>query len=165
MQYVNWCQTDDLGPDANNVTMKSKCFHNFSWGFSFDYKSNNKMFTDDIFQESNEQFLYFKFFAEDILFKDLFCLRGIGFRLYPEIFYFITQWSCSALGSLWEMSDSIPRDQGWACVLFKRTQRSCVLLHYIAFFCILYKKNSAFFAFFYVLIKERCVLWILLRSL
>ena len=49
------------------------------------------MFTDDIFQESNEQFLYFKFFAEDIFLKDLFCLRGIGFRLYPEIFYFITQ--------------------------------------------------------------------------
>ena len=50
--------------------------------------------------------------------------------------------------------------QCWACILFKRTQRSCILLHSFqknatfsrsfAFF----KKNAAFFAFFYVLYKR-----------
>ena len=35
----------------------------------------------------------------------------------------------------------------------------------LAFFCVLYKKTAAFFAFFYVLIKECCVLCVLLHSL
>ena len=38
-----------------------------------------------------------------------FFASGVGgFPLYPEIFYFITHWSCSASGSLWEMPDSNP---------------------------------------------------------
>ena len=41
--------------------------------------------------------------------------------------------------------------KGWACMLFKRMQRS-------AFFCVLLHKNVAFFA------KERCVLCVLLCS-
>ena len=39
------------------------------------------------------------------LFSPLFCL---GFLFYPEIFYIIKQWSCSASGSLWDMPDSNP---------------------------------------------------------
>ena len=39
------------------------------------------------------------------------------------------------------------KTQGWASVLFKRT-------HVLAFFCVLYKKNVAFFAFFHVIYKR-----------
>ena len=86
--------------------------------------------------------------------------------------------------------------QGWACILFKRVQHSCILLHsfqknatfscsfaffskeqnILALFCILYKKNTAFFYVLYkrtlhslrsftFFIKERGVLCVLLRSL
>ena len=77
--------------------------------------------------------------------------------------------------------------QGWASVLFKRTQRSHILLRSFkrtkcSRVCILYKKNAAFFVFFYILykrtlrslhslrsftffIKECSVVCILLRSL
>ena len=74
--------------------------------------------------------------------------------------------------------------QGWASVLFKRTQRSHILLRSFkrtkrSRVCILYKKNAAFFVFFYILykrtlrslrsftffIKERSVVCILLHSL
>ena len=34
------------------------------------------------------------------------------FHLYTEIFYIITQWSCSALGSLWESGDLDPKKFG-----------------------------------------------------
>ena len=66
----------------------------------------------------------------------------------------------------------LSREQGWAYILFKRTQRSCILLRS-------FQKNAAFsrsFAFFIkrtprslhsfmFFIKERCVLCVLLRSL
>ena len=39
--------------------------------------------------------------------KKIFCL-GFSFSLFPEIFYIITQWSCSPSGSLWEKMDSNP---------------------------------------------------------
>ena len=38
----------------------------------------------------------------------IFLNRGVGFFFYPENFYIITQWSCSASGSLLEMPDSNP---------------------------------------------------------
>ena len=41
------------------------------------------------------------------IFKDLFCLRG-GFPRYPEFFYIFTQWSGSALVSMWETPHSNP---------------------------------------------------------
>ena len=44
-----------------------------------------------------------------------FFVPGVGFPLYPEIFYIITQWSCSASGSLWEMPDSNPRHLPQKC--------------------------------------------------
>ena len=40
-----------------------------------------------------------------LLFKYLFFASGVDYPLCPEIFYIITQWSCSASGSLWEMPD------------------------------------------------------------
>ena len=43
-------------------------------------------------------------YSVQYLFKIFFCLFS---PLYPEIFYIISQWSCSASGSLWEMPDSI----------------------------------------------------------
>ena len=44
-----------------------------------------------------------------VVFLPIFCLKGtVGFPLYPEIFYIISQWSCCASGSLWEMPDSNP---------------------------------------------------------
>ena len=35
-----------------------------------------------------------------MFFISFFC-SGVGLPLYPENFYFISQWSCSASGSLW----------------------------------------------------------------
>ena len=50
------------------------------------------------------------------------------------------------------------KNQGWANVLFKRTQRSFAFFskerNVIAFFCVLYKKNAAFFTFFSILYKR-----------
>ena len=59
--------------------------------------------------------------------------------------------------------------QGWANVLFKRTQRSCFFFAFfskecnvLAFFAFFMKRTLHSFTFF---IKERCVLCVLLRSL
>ena len=56
--------------------------------------------------------------------------------------------------------------QGWACILFKRVQHSCILLHSFqknaTFSCSFIKRTLLSFTFF---IKEHCVLCILLCSL
>ena len=71
-----------------------------------------------------------------------------------------------------QKTEELIQNQGWASVLFKRTQRSWVLFHSLY-------KNTAFFAFFFVLYKrmrrslhsftffkkERVVLCVLLHSL
>ena len=52
------------------------------------------------------------------------------------------------------------KNEGWECVLFKRRQHSCVLLHSckrtlrsLRSF-MFFRKNAVFFAFFYVLKKR-----------
>ena len=50
---------------------------------------------------------FFKSFFVSLVFKVIF-VSGVGIPLYPETFYFITQWSCSASESLREMPDSNP---------------------------------------------------------
>ena len=62
--------------------------------------------------------------------------------------------------------------QGWASVLFKRTQRSCVLLcsllknaAFFAFFCILYKRTRRSLGSFMFFIKDCGVLCVPLLSL
>ena len=39
--------------------------------------------------------------AHFFFFLDFFFASGVGFPLFPELFYFISKWSCSASGSLW----------------------------------------------------------------
>ena len=46
--------------------------------------------------------------ASSIKFLRIFLVSGVGFPLYPEVFYIMNQWSCSASGSFWEMLDSNP---------------------------------------------------------
>ena len=56
-----------------------------------------------------EKYLLFKkVLLEYFFFIYLFIASVVGYPLYTEFFYIITQWSCSASGSLWEMPDSNP---------------------------------------------------------
>ena len=48
------------------------------------------------------------FYVPLLFFFKSFFSSGVGFPLFPEIFYIISQWSCSASESLWEMLDLNP---------------------------------------------------------
>ena len=62
-------------------------------------KSHN---LNEIFRSRSREQDYWSFFL-DLIFASV-----VGLPLYTEIYYNISQWSCSASGSLWEMPDSNP---------------------------------------------------------
>ena len=82
-------------------------------------------------------------------------------------------------GWLWLLSQHAPIEvqsadiqQGWASVLFKRMQRSCVLFRslqknaaFFAIFSVLYKRTPRSLHSFPFFIKERKIFYVLFRSL